>query len=138
MELYDWLLALHVLSAFVLAAALVVLWVTVLATRPGAELVEPAQAGRLGRVAGPLAAIGGMGTIVFGVWLAVDLDGYDLLDGWILASLVLWLIGTYTGERSGREFARGPEGRSRGLTLHVIASVAVLVILILMIWKPGA
>ena len=138
MELYDWLLALHVLSAFVLAAAIVVLWVNVLATRPGAEIVDPAHAGRIGGAAGLLAAIGSVGTIVFGVWLAIDLEGYDLLDGWIIGSLVLWAVGSYTGERSGREFARGPEGRSRGLTLHVIASVAVVLILILMIWKPGA
>ena len=138
MELYDWLLFLHVLSAFVLAAAITAIWVQVAATRADAALLDGPQAGRFGGIAGPLAGIGGMGTIVFGIWLAIDLEGYDLLDGWILGSLVLWLIGTYTGERAGREFQRGPEGRERGLRLHIIASVAVLLILVLMIWKPGA
>ena len=41
---------------------------------------------RLGRLGDVLGQIGGIGTIVFGVWLAVDVDGYSLTDGWIIAS----------------------------------------------------
>lgn len=137
-ELYDWLLVAHVLSAFVLAAGITVLWVAVLATRAGATSAGPEEGARLGGLAGPLAGVGAVGTIVFGIWLAIEVEGYDLLDGWIVGSIVLWAIGSYTGERSGRELAAGPEGRDRGVRLHVIATAAMVLVLVLMIWKPGA
>jgi uncharacterized membrane protein len=138
-SLYEWLLFLHVLSAFVLVAALVALWVLVFATRPAAPLLGGEGAMKLGKIGGPLAGLGGIGTIVLGAWLAIDVDGYELWDGWILASLVLWAIGTWAGTQAGREFNRDPVGRRRsGIRLQGINTVAVLVILILMIWKPGA
>ena len=96
--------------------------------------------------------------IVFGVWLALEVDGYDLWDGWIIAAIVLWAIAGELGRRTGDEYASAatragelaaagtessPEvaaafGASRGFWLHVATSVVVLVILIIMIWKPGA
>src|SRR5581483_3011206 len=45
---------------------------------------------------GPLTAavpIGGLGTIVFGVWLAIVDDAYHVWDGWIVAAIVLWAAG---------------------------------------------
>ncbi len=139
--MYDWLLFLHVLSAFFLVGALTYFWALVLATRPGRNTLPGATALAMARPATIAVAAGVAGTLIFGVWLAIDVDGYELWDGWILASLVLWAIGSGAGERSGR--ALTPVGDvypnwRRGLLLHTVASLAALVILVLMIWKPGA
>ena len=139
--MYDWLLFFHVLSAFLLVGALTYFWALVLATRPGRNMFSGATSLTLARPASIAVMIGVAGTLIFGVWLAIDVDGYEVWDGWILASLVLWVIGAGAGERSGR--ALTPVGDvypnwRRGVLLHTVASVAALVILILMIWKPGA
>ncbi len=108
------------------------------------------------------AGIGAGGTIVFGIWLAFSVGGYDIWDGWIIAALVLWaLAGPRLGGRTGKAYMAGhEEGRrssrrrdrldrseellalnrtQRGVVLHAIASVArCSLILIDMIWKPGA
>lgn len=139
MELYDWLLFLHVLSAFVVVGSLTVLWALVFAGRgPEPALGVEARA-RLGRIAGPLVGVGLMGTLVFGIWLALNVDGYEIWDGWIIAALVLWAIGGFAGGRAGQLFERDPVGeRQAAIRLQTVNSVAVVVILILMIWKPGA
>ena len=137
--MYEWVLFLHVLSAFVAVAALTALWALVAATRPAAPLVGPDEARRYGRIGGPLVGIGMLGVLVFGVWLAIDHDRYQVWDGWILAALVLWTIGGWAGGQAGRAFDRDPVARRRaGITFQGLNSVAVLVILVLMIWKPGA
>jgi uncharacterized membrane protein len=138
MDLYDWLLFLHVLSAFAAVAAMVVLWAVVLGTRGSAPAMEPPTAMSLGRAAGiTVGATLGL-VLIFGIWLAIEVEAYELWDGWILASLVLWLVGAATGGKAGREFERGPEGRATGIRLQAVNSVLLLVILVLMIWKPGA
>jgi hypothetical protein len=139
LELYDWLLFLHVLSAFVLVGALTALWGLVLATRPSAPMLDAAGAMRFGRIGGPLVGVGMMGTIIFGVWLAIYVDGYELWDGWILASLVLWGFAGWSGGAAGKEFQRDAVGRRRAvIRLQALNSLAILVMLVLMIWKPGA
>ena len=136
MTLYDWLLFLHVLSAFVLVGALTALWGLVLSTRPSAPMLAAEEAMRFGRIAGPLVGVGTMGTLVFGIWLALDVDRYHIWDAWIVAALVLWAVAGGTGARAGKAFAVG--GREAGVRLQAVNTVAVLAILVLMIWKPGA
>ena len=139
MELYDWLLFLHVLGAFVAVGALTALWGLILGTRGASPLFDQGTATTYGRTAGILVGVGMMTALVFGIWLAIDLDGYELWNGWILASLVLWAIGGWAGGQAGRAFESDPiAGRAAGIRFHTINSVAVLLILILMIWKPGA
>ena len=139
MDLYDWLLFLHVLSAFLLIGSLTALWALVLSTRPAAPILSPASAMPFGRLAGILVGVGMMGAIIFGVWLAIDVDGYELWDPWILASLVLWLVSGWAGGEAGKAFERDPiGGRRAGIRFQAINSVGALVILVLMIWKPGA
>lgn len=135
MSLDDWILALHVLSAFALVAAMVVFWVLVFAARNGAQ-GPAAGTEAVSRLANVVVTAGAVGTLVFGIWLALSVGDYDLWDGWILAGIVLWAIGTGTGARSGTEFAQGRT--DRGVRLHAISSVAVLLVLVVMIWKPGA
>ena len=114
MDLYDWLLFLHVLSAFFAVGALTALWGLILGTRGTAPLLDQRSAMTYGRTAGILVGVGMMGTIIFGVWLAIHHDAYQVWDGWILASLVLWAIGGWAGGQAGRAFESGPGGRARG------------------------
>jgi len=155
----DWVLALHVLSAFSLVAGIVLFWVMVVAVR---RIDTPADTLRLG----PMAKVGnatvgaGMGgTILFGVWLAFSYGGYDIWDGWILAALVLWFVGAGLGQRTGKAYMEGPRKAQEleaagqtgpnpellainrtqtGLLMHTLTSLVVLAIILDMIWKPGA
>jgi hypothetical protein len=137
-DLYDWLLFLHVLGAFFAVGALTALWALILGMRGTTPLLDARSAMVYGRSAGILVGVGMMVALVFGIWLAIDLDAYQLWDGWILASLVLWAIGGWAGGQAGKAFESGPEGRAAGIRFQTINSVAVLIILVLMIWKPGA
>jgi uncharacterized membrane protein len=156
---YEWLLFLHVLAAFAVVASVVAFTALAVALW---NVDRPAAAVGLFRIAGPagaLVAIGGMGTLVFGVWLAIYVDGYELWDGWIAAALVLWAVAGGMGDRVGRRYtalrkqaerllAEGSEGPSgevvagararRPLALHGVTVVSVLALLLLMIFKPGA
>ncbi len=143
--MYDFLLFVHVLSAFVLFSAFAGFWAITIATRPARPLLTAAAAQAFARPSGILVGLGGLGTLVFGVWLAIYVDDYDVWDTWILASLVLWALSTATGSRAGAFYTRaGQPGaavhelRRRGHLLQVTATVAALAILILMIFKPGA
>ena len=103
--------------------------------------------------------IGAGGTIIFGIWLALSVGNYDLWDGWIIAAIVLWVIAAVLGQRTGMEYMRGmtkaqelqasgqtgpnPEllavNRTQtGVLLHAAVSLVFVLIVIDMIWKPGA
>ncbi len=140
MDLYDWLLFLHMLGAFLAVGAMTALWGLILGTRSAATaLIDPPTAMTYGRFFGILVGVGMIAALVFGIWLAIDVEGYELWDGWILASLVLWAIGGWAGGQAGKAFEADPiAGRARGIRFQTINSVALLLILILMIWKPGA
>jgi hypothetical protein len=134
-SLDDWIKALHLVSAFALVGALTVFWFGYLLLRG-----DGAASGALGRLfkIGTIAiAIGLTGTLVFGVWLSISLDGYEPWDGWVIVAFVLWLIAGGTGDRAGR-LSREPGGVQQALVLHAVSSLAVVLILVDMIWKPGA
>ena len=73
---------------------------------------------------------------MFGIWLALDVDGYGLLDGWILAAFVLWAIAAGTGIRLGEAYSAGTGESAR--PLYAVMTIAVLALLVVMIYKPGA
>jgi hypothetical protein len=155
----DWLLALHVLSAFAYVAGIVLFWVLVVAVRKtdtpdGTIRMEPIV--KVGNVA---VGIGAVGTILLGIWLAFALDGYAIWNGWIIAAIVLWAIGGGIGQRTGAAYmqgmtkakeleAAGQSGSnsellalnrtSTGLLMQSLASIVLLLILLDMIFKPGA
>lgn len=135
MSLDDWITALHLLSAFALVGAMVVLWFGYLALR--AEGAASPALGRLFKVGSVAVGIGLAGTLVFGVWLSISLDGYEPWDGWVIVALVLWAIAGGTGERAGK-LSQQPGGVQQALVLHTVSSLAIVLILIDMIWKPGA
>jgi hypothetical protein len=122
---YDWLLFLHLLAAFLIAVTAA----TYSAVALGAATGRPAI-----RVADACWNVGGIGTLVLGIWLAIYVEGYEVWDGWIVGAIALWLVATGTGERARRELAAG-----RGATaVHWVRTLAVLGLLVLMVWKPGA
>jgi hypothetical protein len=130
--MYDTLLFLHVLGAFLLVATLGVYWAMYVASSPGWIV-------RLAAVALPLWGLGSVSVLVFGIWLSFDVSGYNLWDGWIAAAIVLWLVQGAFGSKLSqgyRSVARGVAERP-ALSAHVIASAAVVLLLADMIWKPG-
>jgi hypothetical protein len=125
--MYDWLLFLHLLSAFGLFVAIVV-W--------SAVVLGAGASGRTLSVTSVIWDAAGGGTIVFGVWLALYLDGYDILDGWIIAALVLWAAGAELARRVRKS---ADEGDKPAVARWHWAHTAVTVLLLAdMIWKPGA
>ena len=139
MSLYDWLLFLHVLSAFLVVGGLTALWSLVLVTRPGAPLLTAEEAKRFGRISGPIVGVGMGGAILLGIALAIDSDRYHPWDGWIIAALVLWFFAGWAAGEAGKRFDRDPVGgRSAGIRYQALYSLGVLAMLVLMIWKPGA
>jgi uncharacterized membrane protein len=155
----QWMLAFHVLSAFSLIAGVVLFWVLIVAGRRIDTPADTLRVGPVARVGNATIGIGMGGTILFGVYLAFALDSYAIWDGWILAALVLWFVGAALGRRTGAEYIRAPKKAmeleeagqsgpnaellalnrtSRGVLLHTLTSLVALLILIDMIWKPGA
>jgi hypothetical protein len=124
---YDWLLFLHLIGAFAAVGSVVVFSVLLL----GGDRVAGQQLTFLGR---RLWDVGGLLTLVFGVWLA--LDDYSIGDGWILTALVLWAIAAGTGIRLGTAYDAGTADRAR--PLYAVMTIAVLALLVVMIYKPGA
>ena len=125
----DALLFLHVLSAFLLMATVVLYGAVAL----GAPL--PARGAF---VADRLWDVGGLGTLAFGLWIVGREDAYEIGDGWIVGALVLWFVVTGVGQaaRGGLEPAVGPS--RRGIALHWLRALLIVGFLVLMIWKPGA
>jgi hypothetical protein len=134
---YDTLLALHLLSAAVAFVTMVLFSAWAL----GAPIARGQWV-----VADQAWNISGAGLLIFGVWLALYVDGYELWDGWILGALVLLVAASFFGAR-----ARGPvlasierggaagEPTAREATVwHWLRTLSVIGILVLMVWKPGA
>jgi uncharacterized membrane protein len=155
----DWILALHVLSAFAYVGGLVLFWILIVAVRrtdlaDGTIRMEPVV-----KVGNASVGIGAGGTILLGIWLAFSVGGYNIWDGWIIAALILWFIAAALGRQTGQAYMQGmnkaQELRAAGETgpnaellalnrtqsgvvLHALTTIVVLLILADMIWKPGA
>ena len=159
MSFDDWILAFHVLSAFAYVAGIILFWALIVAIRKvddpeGTLRMQPAA-----MVGNAVVGIGAGGTIIFGIWLAFSFGGYNIWDFWILAAIVLWAIAGAVGQRTGKAYMEGVSkarelesagqrganaellalNRTQiGVRLHTVATIVVLLILIDMIWKPGA
>jgi hypothetical protein len=155
----DWVLALHVLSAFSLVAGMTLFWVLIVAVRRMDTPADTLRLGPVARVGNATVGLGLGGTILFGIWLAFSVGGYNIWDGWIVAALILWLIGAELGRRTGAAYMEGPvkaqeleaagqtgpspellavNRTSTGLLMHTLASVVIFLMILDMIWKPGA
>jgi len=155
----QWMLAVHVLAAFSLVAGSTLFWVLIVAVRRIDTPDDTLRLGPVAKVGNATIGIGMGGTIILGVYLAFALDGYALWDGWILAALVLWVIGAALGRQVEEAYRQGPRKAlelkgagetgpnaellalnrtSRGVLLHALTTTVLLLIIIDMIWKPGA
>ncbi len=157
MSKYDWLLLFHVIGAFLLFSGAVVAGLLHFAAT---RRERPSEIGVLLGLIRPAVVAIGVGaalTLGLGLWL-VDEAGYGYGDGWVIAAIVLWAVGNAAGGRGGRplgeagDLARrlAAEGDRpseelrralvdpRVLLLNYLSLAALVAILVLMVWKPGA
>jgi hypothetical protein len=155
----DWALAVHVLSAFAYVGGLVLFWVLIVAVRRIDTPQETLRMEPIVKVGNVVVGIGAVGTIVVGIYLAFAVDSYAIWNGWIIAAIILWAISGALGQRTGAAYMQGMNkakeldaaGKSgpdqellalnrtqAGVVLHALTSLVVLLILIDMIFKPGA
>jgi hypothetical protein len=126
---YDWLLFLHVVAAFLVVIGLTAYGVVAF---NGTTAVQRAL-----RPAAMMWNVGAVGVLVFGIWLALDVDGYQLWDAWIIAALVLWMIAGAIGGRLERGLREGDDSVDTRLLVGLMA-LATTLLLLDMIFKPGA
>jgi hypothetical protein len=158
-SLNDWLLFLHVLSAFILVAAEVLFTFLIAWLWKRDVPSDIARVSGISRFGSGLVGVGSVGVLILGIALAFEADSYAIWDPWIVAAIVLWLAFAELGRRTGKLYdAAGArarvlvnEGRdepnpelgamfsSRAALGFHLASVAAVVLLLLdMFFKPGA
>jgi hypothetical protein len=155
----DWIFSLHLLFAATLVGSLVMTWIVVVAMYSIDTAGATLNLNRVAIVGSGGIVTGLVGVISFGIWLAILRDAFQVWDGWVIGAIVLWAIATMAVLRSFVEYAKpvakaraliasgevGPNAELRalnktstGLLLRGLASIAVVLIVIDMIWKPGA
>ena len=157
MTKYDWLLLIHILSAFLFLSGTVVAGVLHLAALRRDRPSEVALLLGLVRPAVIAVAVGFVTVLGFGIWLADD-AGYGIGDEWVVAAIVLWVVSgalaapggktlrharelaerlAADGDRPSEELHRAV-GDRRALLLNYASFAALIAILVLMVFKPGA
>jgi hypothetical protein len=135
--MYDTLLFLHVLGAFIAFVTIVAFSAFALGVTSGRGSF--ALADWTWNLSGAM-------LLIFGVWLALYVDGYELWDGWILGALVLFAAASAFGARARIEVLNGMSedaatvdpAPAQVTMWHWLRTLSIVLILVLMIWKPGA
>lgn len=152
---YDWMLALHLLAAFSLAAGFVLFSVLVVVGKRAQTLEQTQPLFRLGPIGTPLVGAGMVLALILGIVLAIDSDDYQVWDLWVLAAIALWLLAGFTGQRTGVYYnetqklaeSGGPGAEAEvlarlraptGARLHYVTLALIVLLLLDMIFKPGA
>jgi hypothetical protein len=159
MSFEDWIFAIHLLSAATLVGALVMSWILTVALRSVETAGTTLSFNRVAMVGAAAIGVGLVGAIGFGIWLAILRDAFHPWDGWVIAAIILWCIATAAIARAFAEYRKpaekareliasgrtGPSNElaalnrsSTGLLLRALASVAIVLIVIDMVYKPGA
>jgi uncharacterized membrane protein len=154
---YDWLVMIHVTGAFLLVGGGAAAGILNLRARYADRPSEIALLMQLiSRVAVPAIGIGAITTLVIGIWL-VHHAGYSYGTFWVWAAIILWVVATALGGRGGRYQARAGQEAARlakdgdvvtpqlralvrdpvGNALSYGSGLVLVLILVLMIWKPG-
>jgi len=156
-DLFQWLLALHITGVFLLAGGGAMAGALNLLALRRERPSEIVLLFGLIRIAVVAIMVGALLTFVFGLWLVHE-AGFGYGDGWIVASIVLFIAGNAMGGIGGRrddrtaEYARelaaagdapSAELQARvrdplSLALSYGSGLLLVAILALMIWKPGA
>jgi uncharacterized membrane protein len=156
---YQWLLLFHVIGAFLLFSGSIVAGVLHLAAARRERPSEVRLLLSLVRPALPLIGIGSLLTLALGLWLVDKAPfSYGYGDGWVIAALVLWVVASALGSAGGRPLRAAAElaarlaaegdapsaelraavTNARVLFLNYASLAAVVAIVVLMVWKPGA
>jgi hypothetical protein len=159
MTFEDWIFALHLLMAATLVGSLVMSWIVIVALRSVDTAETTLGFHRVSAFATWTLAVGLLGVIVLGIWLAILRVQFHVWDGWVIAAIVLWALATVALQRSGVEFAKpvlkvralvaaghtGPDSEltalnraTTGVVLRALASLAIVLIVVDMVYKPGA
>jgi uncharacterized membrane protein len=154
---YDWLLLFHLLGAFLFLSGSIVAGILQLAAMRRDRPSEVALLLGLTRPAVVAVGLGSLVTLALGLWLADD-AGYGIGDRWVIAAIVLWVVSGALGGAGGRPMRHARElaerlaadgdrpdeqlhravGDRRALVLSYLSFAALVAILVLMVWKPGA
>jgi hypothetical protein len=159
MSFQDWIFSFHLLFAATLVGGLVMSWIVVVAMRSVDAAAETLSFNRVAMVGAVAIVLGLFGTIVLGIWVAILRPQFHPWDGWVIGAIVLWGVATVALLRSFAEYRKpalkakeliesgraGPSDElmalnrtSTGLLLRALASAAIVLIVIDMIYKPGA
>jgi hypothetical protein len=155
----DWVFALHLVAAATVVGGLVMSWIVTVALWGVDDPEGTLGLSRVSLVSTVAVAVGLPAVLALGIWVAVLRPQLHPWHGWAIAAIVLWGIAvaaivasTAVYERSTRKakelVAEGISGSSselrvlnrttRGLALKAVASTAIVLIVIDMIYKPGA
>jgi uncharacterized membrane protein len=154
---YQWLLFFHVSGAFLLLGGGVIAGALNLAALRRDRPSEILLLFGLIRIAVGGILLGTLLAFVFGLWLVHEAD-YGYGDGWVVAAIVLLILGNALGGLGGRRDDRtaklarelaaagdapSPELRARvrdpiSLALSYGSGLVLVALLAIMIWKPGA
>jgi uncharacterized membrane protein len=154
---YDWLLFLHITGAFLLLGGGVVAAALNMAALRRDRPSEILLLFGLIRIAVASIIAGTVLAFVFGLWLVSEV-GYGYGDGWIVAAIVLLILGNAIGGFAGSRDARtakfaqqllaegdtpSEELRARvrdpiNLVCNYGSGLILVALLAIMIWKPGA
>jgi hypothetical protein len=151
---YDWMFALHLIAAFAVASSLVLFSVLVWTGRRMTTLEQTRTLFRVAPVGGILIS-GGLAIVVgLGVYLAIASNRYELWDLWVIAAIVLAVAFGGIGQRSGAYYtdvqklaeqpgASGADVLARlqaptGARLHLATVILFVLIVLDMVFKPGA
>ena len=142
MSTYQWLLVFHVTGAFLLlggGAFAASLNLMALGRDRPSDIVLLFGLIRIAVVA---ISIGTVLAFVFGLWLVHE-AGYGYGDGWVVAAIVALIAANALGGAGGRRDEKTAKLRARvhdpiSLALSYGSGLLLVLVLALMIWKPGA
>jgi hypothetical protein len=159
MSFQDWIFSFHLLFAATLVGGLVMSLIVVVALFSTDAVDETLGFNRVATIANVAIVLGLPGTIALGIWLAILRPEFHPWDGWIIGAIVLWAVATAAVLRSFVEYrkpvtksrellAAGRIGASeelaalnrsaRALLFRAVGSLAIVLIVVDMIYKPGA
>ena len=159
MNFEDWIFSFHLLFAATLVGGMVMSWIVLVVLRTVDDADTTLSLNRVATVGAGAIVLGLLGTIALGIWVAILRPQFHPWDGWVIGAIVLWAIATVAVLRSFLEYnkpvqkarellASGLTGPSSelvalnrtltGLLLRALASAAIVLIVIDMIYKPGA